>query len=170
MKKIMIISLIACCSIHAMAQKDTKKSSVGFGIEAGIPVGSYSNVYTFDAGLTVRFSYHAGPGFATLTTGALGFFPKKVQGQSEKAGLQIPVRAGYKYIFQQHYFVMGEIGFVSTRTYYSSQGKVQSVSQSSFLAAPSAGVQFNACEISIRYEAHPSYGGGTLGARIGFNF
>jgi len=169
-KTVIIFSVLVCFAISAMAQKETKKFSAGFGLEAGAPVGSYSNLYKFDMGLTVRFSYHVGPGFVTLTTGAIGFLPKKIEGQPEKVGLQIPVRAGYKYIIHQHFFVMGEIGFVSTKTYYGSQGKVQSLTQGSFIAAPSVGVQFNAFEISIRYETHPGDGGGIIGPRIGFNF
>jgi len=169
-KKLIILSVITLLSISLLAQKETKKSSFGFGIEMGAPTGSYTNLYTFEAGLTIRYSYHAGPGFVTLTTGTLGLFPKKIVGQSEKVGLQIPIRAGYKYIFDHHYFVMGELGYVSTKTYYGAQGKVLSTSQGSFLTAPSVGVQFNAFEISLRYEAHPGNGGGIAGLRIGFNF
>jgi hypothetical protein len=169
-KTAIIILMIAFCAVKAAAQKETKKSSMGFGLEAGVPVGSYSDLYTSEFGITVRFSYHAGPGFLTLTTGAIGLLPKKIKGQSEKAGLQIPVRAGYKYIIHQHFFVMGEAGFASTRIYYGSQGKVQYGTQASFLAAPSAGVQFNVFEISIRYEIHPGDAGSIAGVRLGFNF
>jgi hypothetical protein len=169
-KTVVIFSMMLFAATSAMAQKETKKFSVGFGIEAGLPVGSYSSLYNSDIGVTIRFSYHAGPGFVTLTSGAIGFLPKKVAGQTEKVGLQIPVRAGYKYIIHQHFFVMGEVGFVSARTYYGSQGNLQSVTSGSFIAAPSAGVQFNAFEISIRYETHPGNNGGTAGLRIGFNF
>jgi hypothetical protein len=169
-KTAVILSMIVLCAINVSAQKETKKFSFGFGFEAGVPAGSYSNLYKSDVGLTFRFSYHAGPGFVTLTSGAIGFLPKKIAGQTEKAGLQIPVRAGYKYIIHQHFFVMGETGFVATKTYFGNQGEVQSVSQSSLLVAPSIGVQFNAFEISIRYEVHPAISGSYAGLRIGFNF
>ncbi len=171
MKKTTVIFLmIACCTLKSVAQKETKSFSAGFGIEAGAPVGNYSDVYTSYMGLTIRFAYHAGPGFVTLTTGALGFPPKKVTGQPSKLGLQIPVLAGYKYIIQHHFFMMGEVGFASTKTYYGSQGKLLSVSQSSFIAAPSVGVQFNTFEISLRYEIDFKDQGGIIGPRIGFNF
>lgn len=165
-----IVLLFACCAIQAVAQKETKTFSVGFGIEGGVPTGNYTSIYTSYVGLTIRFSYHAGPGFVTLTTGALGFPPKKVTGQPSKLGLQLPVLAGYKYIIQHHFFVMGELGFASTKTYYGSQGKLLSVSQSSFVAAPSVGVQFNAFEISLRYEMDFKDKAGIIGPRIGFNF
>jgi len=169
-KTAVIFSMMVFVATGAIAQKETKKFSVGFGLEAGLPVGSYTSLYTFDAGLTIRFSYHVGPGFVTLTTGAIAFLPKKVDGQKEKAGLQIPVRAGYKYIIQHHFFVMGEVGFVSARTYYGYQGSLLSTTSGSFIAAPSVGVQFDAFEISLRYETQPGNSGGTVGVRLGFNF
>jgi len=165
-----LFSLIVICALNAAAQKETKKFSIGFGFEGGVPVGSYSNLYTSDIGLTLRFSYHAGPGFVTLTTGAIGLLPKKIEGQPEKIGLELPVRVGYKYIIQHHFFLMGEAGFVSLKTYFMNQGKLNSVTQGSFVAAPSVGVQFNAFEISLRYETYPGNGGGIVGPRIGFNF
>ena len=168
-KAIILFSLISLCVIELKAQKKTKKFSVGFGIEAGLPTGSTANAYNMAAGLTLRFSYPAGPGFVTLTTGGIVYGPKKIAGQSEKVGLQIPVRAGYKYIIH-HFFVMGEVGYAVSKTYYGSQGAVQSVSQGSFIAAPSLGIQFNAFEASLRYGINFSDQGGVVGLRLGFNF
>jgi hypothetical protein len=171
MKKTAIILLmITICAAKTMAQKETKTSSFGFGLEAGAPVGSYSNIYTLGAGLTLRYSYHAGPGFVTLTTGAIGFAPKIVAGQKGKAGIDIPLRFGYKYVIQQHFFVSGELGYVSIKTYYGSNGKTLSNTQGSVLAAIGAGYQYNAFEIGLRFETHPAVSGSTIGVRLGFNF
>jgi hypothetical protein len=169
-KTIFLFLMMVICTRQLMAQKETKNFSVGFGLEAGLPVGSYEKAYEFDAGLTVRFSYHLGPGFICLTTGVIGLVPKKVEGQVEKASLQIPVRAGYKYIIQHHFFVLGEVGYETTKSYYGSNGQLQSVSAGSLLVAPSMGFQWNAFEISLRYDYIPNDQGGTIGARIGFNF
>ena len=157
-------------AISTMAQKETKKFSVGLGFEPCFPTGNYTSAYSLVAGLTIRFSYHAGPGFVTLTTGALGLAPKKVTGQPTKLGLQIPVRVGYKYIIQHHFFLMGETGLADTKIYYSNQGKLQSLDRASFIIAPSVGVQFNAFEISLRYELNAKDQAGIIGPRIGFNF
>jgi hypothetical protein len=173
MKKIVLIFLIgAICCAKASAQKESKTFSVGFGIEAGIPTGDLSNLYSAAIGLTIRFSYHVGPGFVTLTTGAIGYDPKTiVVGQKKKVGLEIPVRAGYKYIIQHHFFVMGEIGYADFKSYYGQNGELVSTSSGSFIAAPSAGVQFNAFEVGLRYGMDfRSGGGGVFGVRIGFNF
>jgi hypothetical protein len=85
-------------------------------------------------------------------------------------GLQIPVRVGYKYIIHHHFFVMGEVGYVDIKTYYGSQGKVLSLDRNSLVAAPSVGVQFNAFEISLRYEMNFKDQAAMIGPRIGFNF
>jgi hypothetical protein len=171
MKRTIILSLLLLiCASQLMAQKETKNFSVGFGLESGLPVGSYSNIYQFDAGITIRFSYHAGPGFICLTSGVIGLDPKKVVGQKEKPGLEIPVRFGYKYIIHNHFFMLGELGYASIRSYYGSDGQLLSVSEGSFIAAASIGFQWNAFEISLRYDANFKDKGGLFGPRIGFNF
>jgi hypothetical protein len=164
--------LILCGSFSANAQKDSSKLSFGFGLEAGVPTGDAKAAYNFTGGLTVRLSYHAGPGFLTLTTGAEGYVPKKGQGNSTKASLQIPVKAGYKYIFAKPFFVMAELGYSSFRIYYDNNGSVASNSYGGFTYAPTVGVNFNAFEAGIKYEA-TSVSGGTisnLSLRLGFNF
>jgi hypothetical protein len=168
---IMLAALFTLCLSQTMAQKETKNFSVGFGLEAGAPTGAMSELYDFATGLTIRFSFHAGPGFITLTTGAIGYAPKTLVGVKGKAGLEIPVRAGYKYIIGHHFFVMGEAGYSEFKTYFGENGEIASVSNGSFVAAPSLGVQFNAFEIGVRYNIVFSNGGGGLfAARLGFNF
>jgi hypothetical protein len=170
-KAILLFSLISVFAITAMAQKETKTFSVGLGLEAGIPTGNISDAYNFAAGLTVRFSYHAGPGFITLTTGGIGYAPKKIDGENTKVGLQIPVKAGYKYIIQHHFFVMGEFGYANFKTYYGSNGSVEHVSTGTGVIAPAIGVQSNAFEVSLRYEVFTKNSiGGLAALRIGFNF
>ncbi len=171
MKKTIILFLsMVICGHQIMAQKETKKFSVGFGIEAGLPTGSTSDLYNIAVGLTIRFSYHVGSGFVTLTSGGIGYVPKTVVGQKKKYGLQIPVRVGYKYIVH-HFFAMGEVGYSDFKSYYGQNGALVSTSQGSFTAAPSVGVQFNPFEVSLRYGIDfRSGGGGLFGIRIGFNF
>jgi hypothetical protein len=175
MKKKIVIILCSCfslLSLNVIAQKESKTFSVGFGLEAGVPTGNFSNIYSATAGLTIRGSYHVGPGFVTLTTGLIGYAPKTGKGVPKKLGLEIPVRAGYKYIIQDHFFVMGELGYASFKSYFSEGGgNVGSTSTGSFIAAPSVGVQWNAFEVSLRYEAFFRSGaGGDLALRLGFNF
>src|ERR1700689_5240639 len=168
---VITISLIAICATNAVAQKETKQRSVGFGIEIAVPTGNISKLYSIAAGLTIRYSYHVGPGFATLTTGLLGYAPKTNEDGPKKAAIQIPVRAGYKYIIQQHYFIMGELGYSYFKYYYSSNGDIASANRNSMTFAPSAGFQFNAFEIGVRYGVNiTNSDGGLFAVRIGFNF
>jgi hypothetical protein len=167
MKKLFTIIFAGCLlfsSIKTFAQKETKKWSIGILSESGLPLGDAKNIYQITTGLSLRFSYHAGPGFVTLSAGGVAYIPKNLfspsglfdsTGTSDfKIGLQIPVKAGYKFIFNHHFFVMAEIGSSSLRVYYNDDnGHVQSNKlQGGFTVAGSAGFQFNSYEIGFKYE------------------
>jgi hypothetical protein len=169
-KKIVFFLVASFCVLATQAQNETKKFSVGFGFEAGIPNGNLANLYTSAIGLTVRCSWLAGPGFVTLTSGAIAYPPKTIVGIPAKAGLQIPVRAGYKFIIQHHLFLMGEAGYSDFNTYFGSKGNVVSRSSGAMLVAPSIGFQAKAFEIGVRYDLFSNSTGGVASVRLGFNF
>ena len=176
MKKVLnpfmtLICLMLVC-FTATAQKEGKKFSGGFGLEAGLPVGTANTVYHFTGGLSIRFSYHAGPGFITLSSGVFAYVPKSGLGRSTKASLQIPIKAGYKYVFYKPFFVMGEIGYSSFKVYYAGTNNIASTSSGGFTYAPTIGVSFNVFELGIKYEATSITGGALseIGLRLGFNF
>ncbi len=178
MKKIYSIIISLClvsCVLPAMAQRQGKFFSVGFGMEGGIPVSDIKNIYSGSFGMTLRFSLHAGPGYATLTSGGIIFFPKNLDNNSEdlKVGAQIPVKAGYKYTIVGPLFVMGELGYSSFRYYYDDgEGNVAHTSKGGFTFAPSLGVQFGVTEFALRYESIRISDGNisTVGLHLGFNF
>jgi len=158
-----------------MAQKPGKLISVGFGLEAGVPVNkTTSDAFNFNGGMTARVSVHAGPGFATFTTGGIVFIPKNLDAYSLKASVQIPIKAGYKYIFERHFFVMGELGYSVFKTYYDDgqNSNLQSTSEGGFTFAPSIGLQFRVTELALRYESIHLSGGNVnyMAFRVGFNF
>src|ERR1700722_1440902 len=165
-KKMIFFLVVSFCVLTASAQKETKNFSVGFGLEAGIPGGELGNLYTTAVGLTIRLSWLAGPGFVTLTSGAIGYAPKKIYGVPSKAGLQIPFRAGYKFIIQHHLFLMGEAGYSDFNTYFGSKGSIVSRSSGAVLVAPSIGFQANAFEIGVRYDIFSNSTGGVAGVRL----
>lgn len=162
---------ILTTNVHA--QKTGKKFSFGFGIEAGMPLGDFKELYSFAPGLTVRASYKVGPGFVTLTTGGLAFLPKSLDGEDLKAGLQIPVKAGYKFIFKENFFAMGEVGFSRFNYYFTDfNNEITSIKETGATFAPTIGYQAGAFEIGLRYEI-TRFDGGNLNAallRLGFNF
>jgi len=176
MKKV-FFGAISCAlillSLHSNAQSAGKKWSVGFGFSGGIPLGDTKTAFNVAGGLDLRFSYKAGPGFVTLSAGANAFIPKSFAGVSKKAGLQIPIKAGYKYAIVPHFFVMGEAGFSSFRSYYNGgNNNLVSSSTSGFTYAPAIGTEFGAFEAAIRFEG-VAISGGTVsfvGFRLGFNF
>jgi len=176
MKRIFTGSMLAACmflAFTASAQSSTKTFSFGIGLEAALPLGDAKEMYRVAPGLTLRGSYKVGPGFATLTTGALIYVPKSFDDEDTKAGLQIPVKAGYKYLIQEHFFVMGEIGFSSFKQYFDDgSDHLASVSQSGFTYAPSIGAQFGTFELALRYESTSLSGSSlsTTALRLGFNF
>lgn len=178
MNKIKIITAFTLAILllninHTNAQKSSKKISFGFGLEAGAITGDFKEVYSLGAGITVRGSYKLGPGFITLTSGGIAFIPKDFEDDDLKAGLFIPVKAGYKYLLGEHFFVMGEIGFSNMKYYFEDfGGDIASVKQSGFTYAPGIGAQFGALEIGVRYES-TSLSGSSLSTgmlRLGFNF
>ena len=166
------ICLMSLSCITVNAQKEGKSFSAGFGLEGGLPMGNANKSYKFSSGITIRFAYHAGPGLVTLTTGGVGWLPKSGLGNSTKASLQIPVKAGYKYVFHKPFFVMGELGYSSFKIYYDNNGTVASNSAGGFTYAPTVGVTFKAFEAGIKYEATSVSGGSfsNVGLRLGFNF
>jgi hypothetical protein len=168
-----LLCLFISVSTVAKAQSDSKTFSVGFGLEGGLAGGSSNTNYHTTGGISIRFSYHVGPGFVSLGTGAMAWVPKSFQGKTTKASLQIPVLAGYKFIFARHLFVMGELGYSSFRVYYNGgNGDVASMTTGGFTYAPSFGINFNAFELGVRYQS-TSLSGATLsavGLRMAFNF
>jgi hypothetical protein len=187
MKRSLIIIFATCltiCSLKTLAQKETRKWGIGILFESGLPLGDASNTYNLTSGASLRFFYRAGPGFVTLSGGAVAYLPKNLFSaltdttgtglDNLKAGLQIPIKAGYKYIFKHHFFVMGEIGISSFRVYYKDDNdNVQSTNTSGcFTFAPSAGFQNRAFEIGIKYETFQVNGKSVsnIGIRSGFNF
>ena len=174
MKKNLIVILMTVLAFNANAQKDTKQLSFGFGIEGGIVTGKVKDIYTATGGVTGRASYKLGPGFATLTTGVLILTPKKFEGEDLNAGVVIPVKAGYKYLINDRFFVMGELGYSTLKIYenYGGSGSLYSYSESGFTYAPTVGVQFGTFEVGLRYES-TALKGVTMSAalvRLGWNF
>ena len=170
--KVVIICFLASLAFSTTtnAQKETKKFSVGVGLEAGLPTGTTGNLYNVAAGLTIRLSFKAGDGFATLTSGGIAYAPKSIPGVSKTLLLEIPVRAGYKYIIHHRYFAMAELGYGNFTTYYGKNQTVNSISSGSAIGAISGGLQFNAFEIGLRYGINFKSSGGVFGLRLGVNF
>ena len=157
----------------AHAQSTEKDFSVGIGVETGIVTGDFKPLHKIGAGITARFSYLVGPGFATLSSGGIVLFPRKGDGSLDpKAGVWIPIKAGYKLIIRDNFFVMGEVGYSLLRYYFEDAYGLSSTTQGGFVYAPTVGVQFGVVELGLRYQS-ATIKGATLSMgllRLGFNF
>jgi hypothetical protein len=178
MKKVLLLSfstILMAAALPAAAQSPGKFISFGFGLEAGLPANGARSVfnYNYSGGLTLRFALHAGPGFVTLTAGGIVYVPQTIDGQNTKVALQIPVKAGYKFIFARHFFVMGELGY-SVFNYYYDKGDntLAHTTTGGFTYAPGVGFQIGVLELGVRYETIQLKPGNLsfVGLRLGFNF
>lgn len=183
MKKLLLLFVIALSTLYVSqvyAQKDGKAFSFGFGFEGGPLLGDpgFKSAFSSEFGLSLRFSVKAGPGYATFSPGSLLVVPKSLSDDDIKIGSHIPLRLGYKYIFAEKFFVMGEAGY-AVYTFYSTDAfsesdEIVKEKDGGFTFAPSVGVNLGKFEAGIRYEttrlkdfnARVSL----LGLRLGFNF
>ena len=181
MKKVILLFVVALSTLYVgqvYAQKDGKAFSFGFGFEGGPLVGDadIKDVFSSEFGLSLRFSYKAGPGYVTFTPGALLVMPKSVSEEDIKIGSHIPLKLGYKYIFAEKFFVMGEAGYASYTVYEatSESDEIFKQKDGGFPFAPSVGVNLGKFEAGIRYETTRLKDFDTrvslLGLRLGFNF
>lgn len=185
MKKTILLFSLFCSLlgiVETQAQRDSKKFSFGFGLEGGTVTGKFksNDVYSGAGGITLRASYKVGPGFATLTSGALLYIPGNITTENTddlKVGVQIPLKAGYKFIFLKHLFVQGEAGYSAFKVGYTNgeSEEVKTESYGGFTYAPTVGANFGAFEIGVRYETvvkvgNPGTDLSTAMVRLGFNF
>jgi hypothetical protein len=158
MKKLTLIVLIVGSGHFTFAQKPGKSESFGLGLEGGVSPNVGTNQYA-NFGVTARFSIHAGPGYAYIGTGYM----------VSRAGteFQIPLRAGYKFIFSKQFFVNEEFGYYFyKKTDYSDQ-----TTQHGLSLATSVGMQFGKFDVGLRYDAIINQNDfSTIGFFLGWNF
>jgi hypothetical protein len=179
MKRIILLSALILSTLYASevyAQKDGKPFSFGFGLEGGLITGDadFKEFFSSEFGLSLRFSVKAGPGYATFSPGALLVVPKSISEEDLKIGTHIPLRVGYKYIFAEKFFVMGEVGYAAYTLYAAGEDEdIVKEKSGGFTYAPSVGVNLGKFEAGIRYEAtalKDDVKVALLGLRLGFNF
>ena len=163
----LFLSIIA---VSASAQeKSANKFRIGLGAEGALPVTS--NGYNVGAGATLRIGIPINEtSSVTGTTGVMAFIPKSVSGVNTKAQINIPIKGGYQYMFNNTLYGLGEAGFTIAKVYYpsSSSGSLASVSNTSFTYSFGVGAHLGGFDPSIRYEGYT--GSGFIGLRLGFNF
>lgn len=167
------LMLLAFTTTNLSAQdtgaKSYKKIRIGLGLEAGLPMGAM-DYYQYAGGASFRVAVALNEKSAvTATTGAIAFVPEPIPNVDMKASINIPIKAGYKYMLSNKIYGLGEAGTTITKTYaVGPTGQVISASGSSFTYSAGIGAHALRLDTSLRYEGYSN--GGFLGLRIGFNF
>jgi hypothetical protein len=164
-----IVLLLSVVALSASAQdKSSEKFRIGLGLEGALPTNAG---YKVGAGATLRVAVPISDNSAvTGTTGVMAFIPKSMTGVNTKAQLNIPIKAGYEYMFNGTLYGLGEAGFTIARVYIPSTttSNLSSVSSTDFTYSFGVGAHLGAFDPSIRYEGYSS--AGFVGLRLGFTF
>ena len=121
MKKILLVAVFAVAAFCASAQTEsTSKGRTRFsiGLEAGLPVGDFDDVFSFGIGGTAKAEIPvASKAFATVSAGytSLSYTDDlkksfKAIGVDDKAQGFVPLKAGLKYFFGKNFYGAGELG------------------------------------------------------------
>lgn len=173
MKRLFTLALIAsfACQVSQAQDKPSyKKFQLGIGLETALPIGAFGTGYSVGVGSTLRATFGLSDKIAvTATSGVMAFIPKTVKGVDLKAQLNIPYKAGVKYMFTKKVYGLGEVGATTARVYYpTTTGAMNSVSSTSFTYAANIGTHLGKFDASLRYEGYRS--SGFIGLRLGLNF
>jgi len=168
MKKIILMLLfVGGFAASTMAQSSNDGGKFNIGVEAGLPVGDASNLYTTFLGASIKYEYPVAE--SVFVTGSVGYNAGLIKSEIKDAlGFQsaysyIPLKAGLKYYVQEGFFVEGQLGAtIST----------ESGAGAAFTYAPGIGYTFDGgFEAGVRYEAWSKNGTTSqIGLRIGYRF
>jgi len=171
MKKILlalfVLGVTACSSFAQTKGSDAGKFSIG--IDAGLPIGDASNVYSFAIGGSLKYDMPIGSGaFVNLTAGYQSFL---VKSSLKNAGLGfpsssgfVPVKVGLKYYFEgQGFYGEGQLGVAFSTE--SGGGKA-------FAYAPGVGYTLDGgLDLGVRYEAWSNNGTvSQVALRVAYSF
>jgi hypothetical protein len=115
MKKVFFILALTAASFAGFAQDGGKALRFSVGVEAGLPVGDWSDYTSFAIGGSVQGDYFVAPDLAlTLNAGYLSLSPKTitvagVSYKGESTGI-IPVMAGIRYFFSPNFYGSAQLG------------------------------------------------------------
>ena len=170
MKKLLFIVAIAAISTTTFAQKKAAASSdskiiFSLGVEAGLPVGSFGDFYSFGIGGSLQGEYLVAKELGiTLNAGYIDYLGKTINGVKVAAAGIVPVMAGLKYNFTGGPYIHGQLG---------AGFGTQSGAGTSFAYAAGIGYGFTkAIDAEVKYQAYSNNGAtsGTVGLRLAYNF
>lgn len=183
---VLALSLLSVFTISANAQDTTpttpKSVTYGSGIkisvgaDAGLPVGNFSNGYSWSLGGSVQADFPILRDQLYYTVNA-GFNNVFADNTNLGPDLQlIPVKAGLKYFPIKHFYVQGEAG----ATFITNKTDAGFSKSTSFVYAPQIGYEFatgakNSVDVGFKYENTGKFydngsSNGLLGLRVAYSF
>lgn len=162
MKKFLLaVVLLSGAAFGSFAQsKDSGKFSIG--LEAGLPVGSQSDFYSFAIGGSLKYDQPIATGtFVTFSAGYTSLKAKDVIGGGS-IGFA-PVKVGVKYFLAESFYGEAQVGAAFG---------TKSGTGTSFAYSPGIGYAFGGgVDLGLRYEAWSKNGTfGQFAARLAFSF
>ena len=173
MKKVLLTLVVvgaAALSTFAQSSSSSKSDASGkfsIGVDAGLPVGSTSDVYSFVIGGDLKYEMPFSSGLAWSLSAGYSSTMLKSEFKDEvgkSAFGYVPVKAGIKYTFDQSaFFVEGQLGVVFG---------TQSGSGTAFVYAPGVGYKFtDNLDLGVRYEGWSHDGTfSQVAARLAYSF
>jgi hypothetical protein len=168
---LLTLAVLGGVTFSCFAQKaDIHKFSIG--IDAGVPVGTASNISTFTIGGSLKYDQPIAEKLCFTVSAGYTYFPYKNDITSANLGYiktnsgegYIPLKAGIKYFITDTFYGEGQLGAsISTA----------SGGGTFFAYAPGVGYKFDTrADIGVRYEGW-SKGGNTISqiaARLAYSF
>jgi hypothetical protein len=134
------------------------------GVEAGLPVGDYSNVYSFGIGGSLKYAQPIATDVAfTISAGYTSFMGKTVGGFKYGSAGFVPVKAGIKYNFVPSFYGEAQVGAAFG---------TQSGGGTAFAYSPGIGYNFGGgVDLGVRYEGWSHNGTfNQIAARLAYSF
>src|SRR5258708_874064 len=169
MKKLFLLTVIACITLLTQAQKGNNQIGVAF--EVGVPVGSFGDGVKTGFGGLVKGLYGIGTaGQVSFTTGYSSFKWKNLSsGQSGNSWI-IPFLAGYRHNFSGFY-VEPQLGYGVFGSKYQFSGASSSASTGAFAWGAGIGFAKNGFDAGVRYQGLSKNGTvSVIGFHVGYNF
>lgn len=164
MKKVLLTTIAVLTAGFIFAQSEKGKPSFNAGIELGLPVGDFGDVYSIGIGASVQAELPVAE--SLLATGSVGyssFSPKSDFKDFIDAAGFIPVKVGAKYFFANNFYGAAQVG--------ASIGTADG-SETTFAWTPGIGMIFNKIDAGIRYESWTKDGASLdqIGLRVAYKF
>ncbi|MBL4677770.1 MAG: outer membrane beta-barrel protein [Mucilaginibacter sp.] len=170
MKKVLLLLTVICgLTVAAKAQSKSETGKFSIGVEAGLPLGSFGDGYSFGIGGSLKYDQPIAEGtFVTGSAGYTSFIGKSVTidgfgtFKNPAAGF-VPVKVGVKYFLAESFYGEAQLGAAFS---------TQSGGGTAFAYSPGIGYAFSPnVDLGIRYEAWSNNGTvSQVAARLAYSF